>query len=398
MIAKKIKFLGKTLALTAIFGSSAFAAQGDILTEADINKLKSDYPELIGKPGINVKKGIDQGQFKQIELEVVGPKGPQQFEVFVVNNVKAIFAGNAYNENGAKFNLPINEAAIKEGIGFKIGNGPEVVYLVTDPECPYCQELEKKMSKEMYSKYTINIIPMPLSFHKNAKPMLNWILAGKDEKEKGERLHAVMAKGDKSYETYTPTKEELAKNEALFEKGYKAANELKATGTPSIFNDKFEKTELTLPINEVAIKEGVGIKIGTGPKNVYIVTDPECPYCQTLEKNLADDVYSKYTINIIPMPLSFHNNAKPMLNWILAAKNEKEKGERLHAVMAKGDKSYETYTPSQEELAKNEALFEKASKAAIMLKASGTPTVYDDKFQKVDYGFLLKPQQAPVAR
>lgn len=243
MKGNKLKFLGKTLVLSALVSSSAFAAQGDILTTKDIDKLKADYPELIGKPGITVTKGIDQGQFKQIELEVVGPRGPQQFEVFVMDNVKAIFAGNAYNEKGEKFNLPINEALIKEGIGIKIGNGPKNVYIVTDPECPYCQNLEKNLADDVYSKYTINVIPMPLSFHKNAKPMLNWILAAKTEKEKGERLHAVMAKGDKTYETYTPTKEELAKNEALFEKAYKSANELKASGTPTVYDDKFQKVD-----------------------------------------------------------------------------------------------------------------------------------------------------------
>lgn len=245
MIGRKIKFLGKAAVLSALCGSSLFAAQGDILTAKDLDKLKADYPELIGKPGINITKGIDQGEFKQIELEVVGPRGPQQFEVFVVNGVKTIFAGNAYNEKGEKFNLPVNEALIKEGIGIKIGNGPKNVYIVTDPECPYCQNLEKNLADDVYSKYTINVIPMPLSFHKNAKPMLNWILAGKNEKEKGDRLHAVMAKGDKTYETYIPSKEELAKNEILFEKAYKAAGELKASGTPTVYDEKFQKVDYT---------------------------------------------------------------------------------------------------------------------------------------------------------
>lgn len=239
-----MKLLKQSLSLAAILAvgtSSAFAAKGDTLSNADISKLQADYPELIGKQGVKVLKGLDQGNFKQLELEVRGPRGPQQFEVFVVDGVDAVFAGNAYSKKGEKFSLPVNTDLIKSGVALKIGTGPKNVYVVTDPECPYCQRLEQNLADDVYEKYTINIIPMPLSFHKKAKPMLHWVLAGKDAKEQADRLHAVMAKKDTSFESYKPTKEEIAKNEALFATAYKAAMELRATGTPSVYDDKFQK-------------------------------------------------------------------------------------------------------------------------------------------------------------
>lgn len=238
-----MKLIKKSLAIGAILGlaaTSVFAAKGDVLTAAEINTLKSNFPTVIGKPGIKVLKGIDQGEFKQLELEVRTQRGPQQFQVFVVNGTKTLFAGNAYNEKGEKYNLPVNVELIKAGVAFKMGTGPKELYLVTEPECPYCQKLEKNLASDVLEKYTINIIPMPLSFHKKAKPMLNWVFAGANDKEKTDRMHKVLL-GDQSYASYKPSAEELAKNEEIFSKGMKAAMELKAGGTPSVFDDKFQK-------------------------------------------------------------------------------------------------------------------------------------------------------------
>jgi len=229
----KLSLIALTLA-TAAFASTP-------LSKTDIDKLKKEYPQLIGKKGITVKKGIDQGKFKQIELEIQTRRGPQTFEVFVVDGVdNLVFAGSAFDKAGNKYSLPVNEKAIKNGVAFEMGTGPEVLYLVTDPECPYCQRLEKQIKPEALKKYTIKVIPMPLSFHKEAKPMYTYILAGKDNKEKSERMHKTMT-GDKSYKDFKPTEEQKKAANEIFKKGYAGAKELKAGGTPSLYNSKFQK-------------------------------------------------------------------------------------------------------------------------------------------------------------
>lgn len=227
------------LALSSLITTNLVASTK--LSADKISELKKAYPELIGKQGMKVVKGVDQGEFSQLELEVNTRRGPQTFEVFIVKGVNAVFAGSAFSKSGEKFNLPINEKLVKEGIRFTMGSGDKQLYLVTDPECPYCTKLEKKITKEALEKYTINLIPMPLSFHKNSKAMLYYIMAGKDNKEKVERLHSTMAKGDLSYKDFKPTQKQLDLFNEQIRKGNAAANELKATGTPSLFNSNFNK-------------------------------------------------------------------------------------------------------------------------------------------------------------
>jgi thiol:disulfide interchange protein DsbC len=245
---KFLKTILSTSAALAVSATVAFAGQE--LTPDQVSKLKAEYPELIGKPGIKVLKGMDQGKFSQLELEVMTPRGPQQFEVFVVDGLEnAIFAGNAYDKTGKKYNLPKNVDLIKEGVAFKVGHGPEQIYLVTEPECPYCQRLEKNLAPDVGEKFTINVIPMPLSFHKKATPMFYWVFAAETEEEKAKRLHAVMT-GDKEFEKFTPTAEQKAKFDEMIKKGYGAAMELKAGGTPSVYNADFEKIDYSMLVKK----------------------------------------------------------------------------------------------------------------------------------------------------
>jgi thiol:disulfide interchange protein DsbC len=226
----------------AALGVSAFAGN---LKPAEIEKIKKDYPELIGKTGIRVVKAVDQGKFIQMQLEAATQRGPQMFEVFIVDGVKAVFAGNAYKQNGEKFNLPVNEKLIKDGVAIKVGTGPTQLYLVTDPECPYCQKLEAAIDPEVYKKVTINVIPMPLSFHKNAVPMYQWVLSANSETEKASRLHKVMT-GDKEWESFKPTADQVSKVKTIVDTALKSAMELNAGGTPSLYDSKFQKADFSL--------------------------------------------------------------------------------------------------------------------------------------------------------
>lgn len=225
---------------------SAFAFAGTAITPEQEKQLKESFPELIGKQGIKINKGVDHGKFIQVELEVQTPRGPQQFEVHSVKGSDVLFAGNAYDKSGKKFELPKNGELIKKGVAMTNGNPKgEAIYLVTDPECPYCKKFEENMDPEAAKKYAINIIPMPLSFHKNAVPMFYWILSGKDKKEVQDRFHAVMVKNDKSWEKFTPSEAEKTKLDEKIKNGMNAAMELKAGGTPSVFDKDFKQMDLS---------------------------------------------------------------------------------------------------------------------------------------------------------
>jgi len=61
--------------------------------------------------------------------------------------------------------VPVSELNLKDAI--KFGNGPDKIYVFSDPDCPYCRQLEREFDK--LQGVTIYIFPFPLvSLHPNA--------------------------------------------------------------------------------------------------------------------------------------------------------------------------------------------------------------------------------------
>jgi len=104
--------------------------------------------------------------------------------------------------------------------------------------------MEKESKGKLAKNYKIHVILFPLPFHKNAKAMSCYILAGKTDKEKAKRFKETLLGGDE-WKKYKPTKEELKKCLDELEKSKKAAIELQAKGTPSVYDDKFNSIEWT---------------------------------------------------------------------------------------------------------------------------------------------------------
>ncbi len=53
---------------------------------------------------------------------------------------------------------------------FSAGSGKKIVYLVTDPQCPFCKRAESILSSLVDSKeITLKVLLFPLRFHKGAK-------------------------------------------------------------------------------------------------------------------------------------------------------------------------------------------------------------------------------------
>ena len=149
-----------------------------------------------------------------------------------------------------------------------------------------------------------------------------------------------------------------------------------------------------MPKNKELIKQAVSVKVGTGPEQLYLVTDPECPFCRRLEENIDPEAKKKYTLNVILFPLPFHADAKPMSRYILAGKDNEERAKRLHDVMtgSEGWKEFKVPESQKEEI---EAKIKKGLDAANELRAGGTPTLFDAYFSPVDVGLIAKKQPAP---
>jgi len=243
----------KILAISGILGlataTAAFA--GNTMTEKEFKVVQDKFPKLLKNPSIEFSKGVNENGFKHIELIAKDPRGQrpsQKFEIFITDSKEPVaFIGKAFNTNGEPYLLPVDSEIVKKGVAFTISDPTykgkkEDLYLVTDPQCPYCQRFEENMDKEIAKKYNIHVIPMPLSFHDQAKPMLYWVLSAKTKAEQADRMEKVM-KGDMSYKKFSPTPEQKATADKVFEDANNAASELGAQGTPMVFDKDMKPIE-----------------------------------------------------------------------------------------------------------------------------------------------------------
>ena len=91
--------------------------------------------------------------------------------------------------------------------------------------------------------------------------------------------------------------------------------------------------------------------------------------------------FKKYNAKFILMP--FHADATEKSYWILSAKTEKEKAERMKLVMNGKDLAWKNYKPSKEEKIKLDMLIKKSEDAAAELEATGTPALFDSEFKPI---------------
>jgi len=233
-----------------LIGVSAFASS--VLPQNKIDQLKADFPKMVGNPALTIVAGVDQGSFYQLKIQAKGQRGrTQTFDLYITQSkTPTIFIGKAFDKNG---NIYMNQDIIKKGVAFSFGTGKKELYLVTDPECPYCQRLEASISKEALKDYKINVIPMPLSFHKESKPMLYWVLSAKTNKEKAERMHSVMT-GSQDYKSFKVSEAEKIVVDKIIDKSNIAANELGARGTPSVYGPDMKKVDYSFLVNKPKAK------------------------------------------------------------------------------------------------------------------------------------------------
>jgi len=237
----------KKLLLGATIAVSLFA--GDrLLSQKELNTvLKSSiiYPKLSQdiKKGVVKVRGVEKDGFYIINIKT--PRGAGN--IYITKDKKYTILGNVINNKtgdtlSGKF--PVNRQTVQNGVMFTFGKGDKEIYLVTDPECPYCRMMEAKTKGTLEKNYKVHVILFPLSFHKNAKAMSYYILAGKTEAEKAKRFKEVLS-GSNEWKNYHPTKEEKAKFDKILSDSKKAVEELGARGTPSVYDKDFNKINWT---------------------------------------------------------------------------------------------------------------------------------------------------------
>ena len=198
--------------------------------------LYSQLESLIKKGKIKTKATKKDG-FYIIEVETPRGKGL----IYVTADKKYTIIGQVIDNKTKRPlipNFPKNVEIIKKGVMFTFGNGKKEIYLVTDPECPFCRMMEKEKKNLLKNNYKVHVILMPLPFHKDAKAMSYYILAAKTDQERAKRMQEVLS-GSNAWKNYHPTKEEISKFNKELAASKKAAQELGARGTPSVYDKNF---------------------------------------------------------------------------------------------------------------------------------------------------------------
>jgi len=136
----------KKILISITLGISLFVFDKVLPQNKTIEILKStpiynQIVSLIKKGKIKVKSTLKDNFYI---IEVTTPKGKAL--IYVTKNKKYTIIGKILKQNGQLLmpNFPKNAEIIKKGVMFTFGKGKKDIYIVTDPQCPFCRMMEKQ--------------------------------------------------------------------------------------------------------------------------------------------------------------------------------------------------------------------------------------------------------------
>lgn len=216
-------------------------ATGIITDKSKLQELKTKN-RVLQDPVLHLTAAIEKPDSYILKLEARSLNGSQLVAAILDKKTSELYIGSAYDKAGNAIVFPKDKKVIKEGVSFSYGKGSKDLYIVTDPECPYCTQFEKGVAGKL-DAYRVHVILFPLSFHQKAPAMVEWIMQGKDDAQKKERFEKVMLKGSTAYQTLIKdAKKPFVYSEAVgqaMKKVEKAVMELDVRGTPAIYDANF---------------------------------------------------------------------------------------------------------------------------------------------------------------
>lgn len=231
------------IALFTVVMATVVNASDIKMNAVQLKEIKASN-KVLQQPHLQIENGIDKGSIYFLKVKALSQRGSRIFETFVDKQTGFVYFGSAYDKDGQQLIFPKDPKVIKEGVAFSYGNGKKEIYLVTDPECPYCTKFEKATEGKL-GDYTVHVIFYPLSFHKKAPAMIEWIMQGKSDEEKRERLVQIALKKSTEYQAlikdmkkpfhYSPS------TKTVVDKSLKAVQELGTKGTPTTYDAEFNK-------------------------------------------------------------------------------------------------------------------------------------------------------------
>ena len=205
------------------------------LSAKGVDLKQFENVDIIKNNGMKVVKALEIDGIYFVKVE----KNGSTMNFFISKNKKVLIQGSGVNTSDmSKVAFPIDPKLLlgKEDITF--GTGKEVLYVFTDPECPYCKKFDNKM-QTLGKKYTFKLFMFPLGFHHKAKAMTEWVLSASTEKEKAKRLNAV-SNGSTEYQRAKISQKDKDRVAKILEKNKAIAKEISVQGTPTVFDAKMQ--------------------------------------------------------------------------------------------------------------------------------------------------------------
>ena len=158
-----------------------------------------------------------------------------------------------------------------------------------------------------------------------------------------------------------------------------------------IFGEAFDTQTmqpLNIPLDVVALKKDADLVFGSGKKEYFLFTDPECHYCNVFERSWPK-IEKDVKLYVYYMPLSHHREAKSMTYYIMQQKTQEDKAS-VSIRMANGDKSYKSIKidPIQKNIFDAKLL--KTSALAQKMGVRGTPSLFDFEGNSVGWPSLVE--------
>jgi len=151
--------------------------------------------------------------------------------------------------------------------------------------------------------------------------------------------------------------------------------------------------KISFPLDTTKIDNGVAFTYGTGKRNLYVVTDPKCPYCTKFFNEAEERISEDFKVNVILLALPMHPKAKVINSYIMAGKTNEEKYKRYVQMMSDKTKNKtELYKDSKV----NTEYETNSSYASQELNVGGTPTFFErrgDNFKAIQWGQLVSPKK-----
>jgi thiol:disulfide interchange protein DsbC len=189
-----------------------------------MEKFKKAFPRVNAE---NIRKTDIEGMY---EINVPGRI------LYYFPEKDYLFAGSIWNAAGKNITDERESSIITEKVktlslekALKIGKGERIIIEFTDPDCPYCRDASKHLSKkENIVRYVFFV---PLGMHKDADQKIRYIFCEKDR----EKAYKEAMNGDLDGMKFTVCNDE--KVEALLNEHKKISKTIGINSTPQFWID-----------------------------------------------------------------------------------------------------------------------------------------------------------------